>query len=176
MFTACVAFSTELGAGVVMSLVEEVVTSLKNNGQTVSLAESCTGGLVASMFTKLSGVSSVFRGGVVSYHGEVKRDVLKVDENLLKEHGEVSIPVAEAMASGVRQCMASDWAAGITGIAGPTGGSADKPVGTVCFAVVGPNFERSLQHNFKSDLSREQIQQASAEFALNLLNEALKNK
>ncbi|HET7030135.1 MAG TPA: CinA family protein [Candidatus Limnocylindrales bacterium] len=96
---------------------------------TMSLAESCTGGLVAAAITDVAGSSSYFQGGVVSYADEAKRDVLGVDEALLQAHGAVSAQVARAMALGARDRFGTDLAASVTGIAGPDGGSPAKPVG-----------------------------------------------
>ena len=158
-----------LSQGQPQDLIKQVIHRLKEKGETLSLAESCTGGLLASWITAQSGVSSVFRGAVVSYAGEVKRDLLNVPEDILKLHGEVSELVAQKMATGVQKKLKSHWSASITGIAGPTGGSKDKPVGTVCFCVVGPNIEESCTHYFDSSLTRLEIQKQSASFALNLL-------
>lgn len=102
---------------------------------TVSLAESCTGGLVAAALTAVSGSSGYFLGGVVSYSNEAKRDLLGVDPALLETHGAVSAQVARAMASGARDRFATDLAASVTGIAGPEGGSPAKPVGLTYLGV-----------------------------------------
>ncbi len=155
--------------------VTQVVNALKSRGQTLALAESCTGGLLSSWITRIPGVSEVFKGAVVSYAGEVKQNILGVPEELLKLHGEVSPLVAEKMAQGARRVLLSDWSISITGIAGPTGGSDEKPIGTVCFAVVGPDIEKSYRNNFDPRLSREEIQEQASVFALNLLLEFLKS-
>src|SRR5690606_2356184 len=114
------------------------------------------------------------KGSVVSYAPEVKTRILGVPETVLKVHGEVSRPTARHMAQGARRVLRCDWSLSITGIAGPSGGSADKPVGTVCFAVSGPGFEESWLHNFDSQLTREDIQRQAAIFALDLLRIAIK--
>ncbi len=141
---------------------------LTDRSQTLALAESCTGGLLSSWVTALPGVSSFYRGAVVSYHSDAKIDQLGVPVRLIECHGEVSIPVAVSMAHGARTRLKSSWALSITGIAGPSGGSLEKPVGTVCFALVGPGFEESSTQRF-NEKSRQEIQRRSALFALEML-------
>jgi nicotinamide-nucleotide amidase len=116
---------------------ERVVRRLIDCGQTLATAESCTGGLVGEMLTSVPGSSSCYLGGVVSYANSAKRELLDVDPRELEEHGAVSEPIARAMAEGARGRLGSDLAVAITGIAGPAGGSEEKPVGTVDFAVSG---------------------------------------
>ena len=137
-------------------------------GQTLALAESCTGGLISGMIAELPGVSSFFEGSVVSYSGAVKEGTLGVLKSTIQCHGEVSRPVALEMARGVRKQIGSDWSVSVTGIAGPTGGTPEKPVGTVCFAVVGPGFEKAVIQHFKSE-NRPEIQLESARFAIEFL-------
>jgi len=108
---------------------------MKRAGIKVALAESCTGGLVTKLLTDLAGSSEYVVGGAVSYANSAKTKLLGVSETLLREHGAVSEPVARAMAEGIREALDVDLAVGITGIAGPTGGSPQKPVGTVCFSL-----------------------------------------
>jgi PncC family amidohydrolase len=135
---------------------------------TLGLAESCTAGLISSMIGSRPGVSKFFAGSVVSYAGSVKANLLHVQRSSMQCHGEVSVPVALEMARGVRKLLKTDWAVSVTGIAGPTGGSDEKPVGTVCFAVVGPGFERAETRYFKL-ADRQKIQLASAQFAIQSL-------
>jgi nicotinamide-nucleotide amidase len=116
------------------SLIDDQVAELLA-GRTIATAESCTAGLVAARLTDRAGSSAYVAGGVVSYSNEAKADVLGVDPALIAEHGAVSEPVAEAMAAGALARFGADTAVAITGIAGPGGGSAEKPVGTVCFTV-----------------------------------------
>lgn len=111
---------------------------LADAGVTLTTAESCTGGLVAQRLTSVAGSSAFFLGGVVSYSNELKHQLLGVPLEMLAEHGAVSEPVARAMARGVRDRYGSGYGLGITGIAGPGGGSAEKPVGTVHLTVSGP--------------------------------------
>jgi nicotinamide-nucleotide amidase len=125
-------------AGVdVDSLEQAVLDGLIEAGQTLSVAESCTGGLLASRLTDVPGASAAFLGGVVTYSNEAKEELVGVPRSLLLDHGAVSEPVARAMAEGVRARFGSTWAAAITGIAGPAGGTPDKPVGLVHWAVAG---------------------------------------
>ena len=118
---------------------ELVLARLLADGRTVAFAESCTGGLCASRLTDLAGSSQVLQGGVVAYSNEAKQSLLGVPAQLLIEHGAVSEPVAAAMAAGARERFSADCAVAITGIAGPSGGTEQKPVGTVCFALATAN-------------------------------------
>jgi len=118
--------------------LESVVGALlKERGQTLSVAESCTGGLFGSRITDISGSSAYFLGGGICYTAAAKVDLARVDPQLIREHGEVSEEVARALARGIRERFSSTWGVGITGIAGPTGGTPEKPVGTVHIAVAG---------------------------------------
>jgi len=110
-------------------LAERLQAACLGAGTTVALAESCTGGIVAAALTAVPGSSGYFLGGVVSYSDEAKRDLLGVDPAVLAAHGAVSAQVARAMAEGARARFGASLAASVTGIAGPDGGSAEKPVG-----------------------------------------------
>lgn len=149
----------------------QILPLLRKHHQTLGFAESCTGGLLSTSLTSLSGVSDVFMGSVVSYANQVKMDFLSVDENSLKDHGAVSEQVALEMARGARVKLKCSWALAITGIAGPSGGSVEKPVGTVCFAICGPKFEASVKQKFSGD--RAAIQVHSVRFAISMLGKAL---
>ena len=116
------------------ALVDDQVAHLLA-GRTIATAESCTAGMVAARLTDRAGSSAYVAGGVVSYSNQAKTDLLGVDAELLEAHGAVSEPVAEAMAAGALERFGADTAVAISGIAGPGGGSAEKPVGTVCFSV-----------------------------------------
>ncbi len=149
--------------------VEELAKICALRGWTIGLAESCTGGLLSSWICAYPGVSAFYRGGVVSYASEVKSDILAVPNSLLRTHGEVSLPVAKAMALGAREALSATWTVSITGVAGPSGGMAQKPVGFVCFGVVGPGFEEAFQQTFPASGGRQDIQRQAALFAFDLL-------
>lgn len=149
------------------TLPEVVATRLRSQGLKLAVAESCTGGQVCSLLTGVAGVSDVFMGGVVAYANDVKRAVLGVPAETLQRHGAVSPETAVAMAEGVRSRLCADFGLAITGIAGPTGGTKEKPLGTVHFAVVGPGLSRHQHRLFLWDRSR--IQRASTYLVLNWL-------
>ena len=151
------------------SLASVVLKRLGQAGQTLSVAESCTGGGLGAELTAVPGASSVMLGGVISYANAVKRDLLSVPEALLEQHGAVSAPVAEAMALGVRRLTGSDWALSVTGIAGPDGGTPEKPVGLVFVAVAGPNGCSSQRLRLGNTRGREWIRTVSAGEVLNAL-------
>jgi nicotinamide-nucleotide amidase len=135
-------------------------------------AESCTGGLLAERITRVPGSSAWFLGGAVSYSNALKTDLLGVPESLLAEHGAVSEPVARAMAEGARRRLGADWAVAITGIAGPDGGSDEKPVGTVDLAWAGPDGETvHRRRRFLAD--RDRVRALSALTALEWLRRRL---
>lgn len=146
---------------------------LVSRGWKLGLAESCTGGLLSSWIAQVPGISSVFTGAIVCYARHVKEDVLGVASTSILSSGEVSIPVARQMARGANKCLKADWSVAITGIAGPAGGTPEKPVGTVCFAVSGPGFEEAVRHQFPGTLERHEIQREAAVFALDLLLSAM---
>ncbi len=118
---------------------EDLLRRLKSAGVTVACAESCTGGTIAHMITLTPGVSSFFLGGVVAYSNDVKKNVLHVSADDLEKYGAVSENVARQMAEGVRKLTGADYAVSTTGVAGPDGGTKEKPVGTVWMAVAGPH-------------------------------------
>lgn len=153
------------------SALSSLLDLLRESHWTVSFAESCTGGLLASRMTSQSGISDVFRGAVVTYANETKEDLLGVRPETLQSHGAVSEWVALEMARGVQIKMKSHWAVSITGIAGPTGGTPQKPVGTVCFAVVGQGeqlrIEESMTCHFTGD--RGSIQSQAADHGVEFL-------
>jgi len=153
------------------SRAEDLVERLRARGHRVSFAESCTGGLVSARLAALPGVSDVYCGAIVAYANEVKSEILGVRESLIRQLGAVSTSVALAMAVGAKRVLHSEWAASITGIAGPSGGTPHKPVGTVCFAIVGPGVEWSVLVQFDGD--RAAIQDQSAKFVVEALITAL---
>jgi nicotinamide-nucleotide amidase len=120
-------------------LLEEVVGDLlRESSSTLAVAESCTGGMVSHMITSVAGSSDYFKGSIVTYANEVKTGQLGVSEQSLKDHGAVSQPVVEEMAMGVKKALKSDYGLATSGIAGPTGGTPEKPVGTIWIAVATP--------------------------------------
>ncbi len=131
-------------------------------GGSLGVAESCTGGLLGARLTDLPGASAFFRGGAVAYANEIKRELLGVPGKLLAEHGAVSRPVAEAMAAGCRARLNCDWALAVTGIAGPDGGTAEKPVGTVWIAVAGPAATHARRYHFPGNRARVRMLAVSA--------------
>ena len=151
------------------SLAAVVLQQLRARGQTLAVAESCTGGGLGAALAAVPGASDVFLGGVIAYANAVKQGLLGVPAPLLQAHGAVSDPVASAMAEGARRATGADWALAISGIAGPGGGSADKPVGLVHIAVAGPDGCRSEGVRFGSSRGRSWIQTLSAGEALNRL-------
>jgi nicotinamide-nucleotide amidase len=152
--------------------IEEIVLDLcKDQGLALATAESCTGGMVAQRLTSVPGSSQVFLGGVVAYADEVKTQELGVSAELLREHGAVSAEVAAAMAKGARARLGTDVAVSVTGIAGPGGGTEDKPVGLVYLHAVSPASERSADFVFPGD--RDSIRRRAAVTALHLVRRLL---
>lgn len=134
---------------------------LARRGLTLATAESCTGGLIAKCMTDLSGVSAVFLGGVVAYANEVKIALLKVSPETLAAHGAVSAEVAAEMARGVRLATGADIAVSTTGIAGPGGGTPEKPVGTVWTAISTADGETTRLLTLPPDADRDTIRRAA---------------
>jgi nicotinamide-nucleotide amidase len=151
------------------SLASVVLSQLRARGQTLAVAESCTGGGVGSALTAISGSSDVLLGGVIAYANRIKQELLEVPSDLLDREGAVSAAVAKAMAEGVRRQLGSDWGIAVTGVAGPGGGSESKPVGLVHFAVAGPNGTNHLERRYGNRRAREWIRGLSVGDALNLL-------
>jgi len=139
-------------------------------GISIAVAESCTGGLIAHRITNVAGASAVFKGGVVSYANEAKMRLLGVPEDALNAFGAVSEPVALAMAAGVRDALNADCSVAVTGIAGPGGGTAEKPVGTVYIAISAPSGAHARLYRFSG--ARDDIKNQTAEAALKFLLEA----
>jgi nicotinamide-nucleotide amidase len=161
----------ELGASIYSSdgrSLEAVVGELLRSGRlTIAAAESCTGGLLASRLTDVPGSSDYFDSGVVCYSNRAKVEWLGVPKPLIDEQGAVSEPVAHAMAEGIRARTGAEVGVGITGIAGPGGGTAEKPVGTVVIAVVTPEDVRVRTFQFIG--SRDMVKFQSTQAAMNML-------
>ena len=152
-----------------MKEAEELVAELIRRGETVATAESCTGGLVAAALTDVPGVSECYPGGIVSYANEVKHRELGVPEEILATKGAVSAECAEAMALGVRARFGTDWSVVTTGIAGPGGGTPEKPVGLVFIGVAGPDGATVSRNLFPGD--RAAVRAATVRRALGQLRE-----
>lgn len=153
-------------------LLTELIEELRRKKLSLSFAESCTGGRLSAALTEFPGVSDIFVGSVVSYANGVKSDLLGVRREALIEEGAVSETVARQMAQGVRQQLKTDCAVAITGIAGPTGGSPQKPVGTVCFAASGLGLEIAETKLFAG--ARTEIQDQAVTHAAFLLLQLVK--
>jgi len=149
---------------------------LSQQGKTMASAESCTGGYIAHLMTSIPGSSAVFKGSVVSYANEVKENVLQVSSEHLETHGAVSREVVESMASNVRQLMQTDVAIATSGIAGPDGGSPEKPVGTVWMALATPEGVRSECFHFGNAGGRMKVIYRTAVRAYNMLRQYLQNR
>lgn len=154
------------------SMQELVHKILIERNLTLATAESCTGGTIASRFTAMAGASAYFIGGVVAYANEAKRDILGVNYDNIQQYGAVSEQVARQMAEGARRVTGADYAIATTGIAGPTGGSAEKPVGTVWMAVATPTQTITMLRNCGTD--RGQIINRASAYAIEMLYNCLK--
>ena len=153
-----------------MSVAEKLVALLKAQGLTCATAESCTGGGVGSAITAVPGSSAVFAGGVISYSNEAKRDVLGVSADILQNVGAVSAETAAQMAEGARRLLKTDLAVSLTGIAGPDGGSEEKPVGLVWFGLATKDGVRTEKCIFRGD--RAQVRAQAVTHALGMLTVA----
>lgn len=151
-----------------------VALKLKAKGLTVAVAESCTGGLIGQRLTSLPGSSAYFERGVVTYSDQAKVDLLSVPESLIRQKGSVSAEVAEAMAEGVRERSGADLGLAVTGIAGPSGGTKEKPVGLVFLALADKKTSVCRQHLFSGD--RESIRFRASQAALDLLRRHISGK
>jgi len=154
-------------------LPEALLAELRRTGATLAVAESCTGGLVSELITSVAGVSAHFLGGVVSYSNEAKLSLLGVSSALLEAHGAVSAEVAEAMAVGARERLGADIAVSTTGIAGPGGGSTEKPVGLVYLGLATHQGVSSRRLEIGQEQPRSIIQRRASKQALNWIRLAL---
>ena len=150
--------------------IHDILTA---RGETLAVAESCTGGTIASKFTAMAGASAYFMAGVVSYSNAAKHDIIYVSNKSLEAYGAVSEQVAREMAEGVRKAAHADYAIATTGIAGPGGGSEAKPVGTVWMAVATPTKTIAALRNCGTD--RGQIISRASAYAIEMLYNELKN-
>ncbi len=150
---------------------EHVLEAAREQGLSLVTAESCTGGLVAARLTSIAGASDVFRGGIVAYENDVKLAQLRVPEKTLTEHGAVSAEIAAAMASGARASLDADVAVAVTGVAGPEGGTPEKPVGLVYLHASAPGGEQGKELRLHGD--RDTIRRRATAAALHLVRELL---
>jgi nicotinamide-nucleotide amidase len=157
----------------IQTLARQVIETAAAKGLVLVTAESCTGGLVAGALTAIAGSSAVVERGFVTYSNASKTDLLAVPADLIEAHGAVSEPVARAMARGALAGSGADLSVSVTGVAGPGGGTAEKPVGLVHFSAVGPNGEIHAMHRF-GDIGRDQVRLASVRVALGLLLERMR--
>ena len=151
------------------NIIEYVVKSLIDENKTITFAESCTGGLLASKFTQVAGVSLAFNGSFVTYSNELKSKLLGIDYDIITNYGAVSGIVVKEMSKGAILKTNADFSLSISGIAGPNGGSIEKPVGTVFIATASKYGVKSERHLFSGD--RKKIQKASVYNAIRLLIE-----
>ena len=156
----------------IQRLAQQIVAAASRRGLMLATAESCTGGLVAGALTAIAGSSAALDRGFVTYSNAAKTQMLGVDEGLLKTHGAVSEPVARAMATGAVGHSRAVVSVAVTGVAGPGGGSAEKPVGLVHFAATGPKGLVHREERF-GDLGREAVRLAALRVALEMLLDRL---
>ena len=152
-------------------LIAQKLTAAK---QTLSVAESCTGGLISSTLTDIPGSSVFFHGSVIAYDNAVKTSLVRVPAALIKKHGAVSAPVAKAMAQNIRKTIKTDYGIGVTGIAGPTGGTKAKPVGLIFIAA--SSSRKTIVKRFIFKGTRLTIKRQAAKTALTLLLELIEEK
>lgn len=167
----CKGSYSPLGRQLNLTSEARLIALLTAHAQTLGVAESCTGGLLAGRLTSVPGASTVFLGGIVAYSNDVKQRLLGVEQVTLERYGAVSAQTAMEMAAGAREALGVDYAAAITGIAGPGGGTAEKPVGLVFVAAAGPVGGRVTRSVFEGD--RESVRAQSVNAALQLLLELL---
>lgn len=153
-------------------LAAVLLRTLREKGLTIAVAESCTGGMLGKELTEISGSSDVFMGGVIAYSNEIKARLLRVPEGVLAQHGAVSEDVAKAMAVGAANQIRTRCAIAVTGIAGPTGGTAEKPVGTVCLAYCLDNVVTVKRYEFPGD--RDAVRSRAVKTAMREMTDILK--
>ena len=150
-------------------LAEKLIEEAALRNVTIALAESCTGGMIAGVLTDVPGASKVFLGSAVTYSNEAKIDILGVDPDIINDHGAVSSHCAEKMAEGAKRIFRSEIALSVTGIAGPDGGSAEKPVGTVWFGISSNDATYTFKKQFSGE--RALIRNSAVKTALEALLE-----
>jgi len=153
------------------TIIEKIILKLTEENQTVSFAESCTGGRIATAFTAIPGASAILNGSCVTYSNEIKHLWLGVENAVLEKHGAVSSQCVSQMLEGIQKLAMSDYALAVSGIAGPSGGTELKPVGTVYIGLKTPFSQEIFHCNFSGQ--REAVQEQSTLFAINKLGEIL---
>jgi nicotinamide-nucleotide amidase len=156
----------------ITELAQKVTEQLTESGKRIAFAESCTGGMLAAAITSVAGSSSVLDMSIVTYANSAKIEYTHVTPDILDKHGAVSAETAEAMASGIRERAFADIGVGVTGIAGPGGGSAEKPVGTVYVAIAGVGFDTE-KRLFSLSGDRQSVREQAVKCVLNMLLEIL---
>ena len=155
----------------IKELTENIIKELTSKEETITFAESCTGGRIATAFTAISGASNVLNGSCVTYSNEIKHQWLGVENEILEQYGAVSKECVSQMLDGIINMADADHAIAVSGIAGPTGGTALKPVGTVYIGIQTPQKKEIHHCLFKGD--REEVQEQSVAFAIEKLHELL---
>ena len=155
------------------STTTSIIDQLKASSKTITFAESCTGGRIAAAFTAIPGASAVLNGSCVTYSNQIKHSWLGVSNTTLQTHGAVSQECVREMSLGILKLAGAHYAISVSGIAGPTGGSSQKPVGTVFIAVGTSSDIIATRHHFTGD--RESIQEQSTQAAIKLFEKFLKN-
>lgn len=155
----------------IQNTIEKIIQKLTKEEQTISFAESCTGGRIAAAFTAISGASAILHGACVTYSNEIKHQWLGVSREVLENDGAVSEPCVSQMLDGIQKMTDSDYAIAVSGIAGPTGGTEFKPVGTVYIGLKTP-FSKEVYH-CHFDGPREAVQEQSTVYAIEKLAELL---
>ena len=152
--------------------IKEIITTLNREKQTISFAESCTGGRIVSAFTSVSGVSTILNGSCVTYSKDIKNHWKGESKSVIQEFGAVSEECVSQMLDGIAKMAKSDYAIAVSGIAGPTGGTKLKPVGTIYIGLLTPQDKKIYHCYFKGD--REEIQEQTTTFAIEKLAKFLK--
>ncbi|WP_417668609.1 CinA family protein [Roseibium sp.] len=156
-----------------LPLAQTVISKASKAGVMIATAESCTGGLISGLLTEVTGSSAVLDRGFTTYSNEAKQDMLGVPVETLAAHGAVSAPTARAMAEGALTNSRAQIAVSVTGIAGPTGGTPDKPVGTVYFGIAVEGHDTSTSREQFGDRTRQEIRLATVRNALQLISNAI---
>ncbi len=157
----------------IRTLAKQVIEAAGRQHLTIATAESCTGGGIGAALTSVSGSSNVFEGGIISYADDVKINLLDVPKKTIKKHGAVSQQTAKTMAEGARKALSTDIAISVTGIAGPKGGTKEKPVGTVWIGLAQKGCDTKVECFIFADKGRESVRADTTQQALKLLKQAL---